>query len=109
MVTFAKLMTGAWGIKSDAKLTRGDVVTVCRRDGSSKQMVVGAEVGDGTHYSAHEVGSEPAAPVARPCDATAKAASRPVARFWRPCGYPGCDRNHCDECEGRGGRGHTYG
>jgi hypothetical protein len=48
MVTFAKLITGAWGIKSDTKLTRGGVVTVCRRDGSSKQMVVGYEVSNGT-------------------------------------------------------------
>ena len=23
-------------------------------------------------------------------------------RAWRPCGYPGCNRSHCDECEGQG-------
>ena len=23
-------------------------------------------------------------------------------RAWRPCGYPGCNRAHCDECEGQG-------
>ena len=21
---------------------------------------------------------------------------------WSPCGYPGCNPNHCDECDGRG-------
>ena len=21
---------------------------------------------------------------------------------WRPCGYPGCSRSYCDECDGRG-------
>jgi hypothetical protein len=108
MVTFAKLRSGAWGIKSDTKLTRGDVVVVSKRDGSTKQMVVGAEVGDGTHYSALEVGSEPAAHAAPTCGATVKAPSSPVARFWRPCGYPGCSRNHCDECEGRGSRQRIY-
>lgn len=24
-------------------------------------------------------------------------------RTWRPCGYPGCNRSHCDECDGSGG------
>jgi hypothetical protein len=23
-------------------------------------------------------------------------------RAWRPCGYPGCTRTHCDECDGQG-------
>ena len=23
-------------------------------------------------------------------------------RPWRPCGYPGCNQAHCDECDGEG-------
>mgnify|MGYP001203854126 CR=1 FL=1 len=23
-------------------------------------------------------------------------------RNWRPCGYPGCNPNYCDECDGEG-------
>ncbi len=25
-------------------------------------------------------------------------------RNWRPCGYPGCNPNYCDECDGEGYR-----
>ena len=28
-----------------------------------------------------------------------------VRRAWRPCGYPGCNPTHCDECDGEGARG----
>ena len=38
------------------------------------------------------VGAAPAARSARP------------ARRWHPCGYPGCNPAHCDDCDGRGGR-----
>jgi len=27
-----------------------------------------------------------------------------VPAGWRPCGYPGCNPNHCDECDGEGRR-----
>jgi hypothetical protein len=31
--------------------------------------------------------------------------SAPTRRFgWRPCGYPGCSPNYCDECDGEGYR-----
>jgi hypothetical protein len=30
-----------------------------------------------------------------------RAAPRP-SKGWRPCGYPGCNRAHCDECDGAG-------
>lgn len=33
----------------------------------------------------------------------AKSQRRP--RNWRPCGYPGCSPNFCDECDGEGYRG----
>lgn len=36
---------------------------------------------------------------------TAERVSNPAARSptgWRPCGYPGCSSNYCDECNGRG-------
>ena len=39
--------------------------------------------------------------------ATPKAPARPTGAArrpgWHPCGYPGCNPVHCDECDGRGG------
>lgn len=33
----------------------------------------------------------------------APSAPRPTShRPWRPCGYPGCSRAYCDECDGEG-------
>lgn len=43
-------------------------------------------------------GAAPSRPVRRP-------GWRPGRRTgWVPCGYPGCNPGHCDECDGKGGR-----
>jgi hypothetical protein len=42
-VTYAKLHSGAWGVRGNA-LAEGDVVTVVRRDGSQAQVTVGRVV-----------------------------------------------------------------
>lgn len=44
---------------------------------------------------------------AGPLPTTQGTSSGPVrrrsSRPWYPCGYPGCNRNYCDECDGMGG------
>ena len=44
------------------------------------------------------------APAKSRVSAPAFAYARP-ARAFRPCGYPGCNPNYCDECDGEGYRG----
>jgi hypothetical protein len=38
---------------------------------------------------------------------TTKPTSTRVVRTFRPCGYPGCNPNYCDECDGEGYRGYN--
>lgn len=92
-VTFSKLRSGAWGLRSEVELAPGAVVTVTRRDGSTSEQVVANLVfaGGGVYLYA----------------TADRATNRPAARRatssrWRPCGYPGCNPSHCDECEGYG-------
>jgi hypothetical protein len=40
----------------------------------------------------------------RPQAAKAAPAVRQTPRWWRPCGYPGCSSQYCDECDGEGYR-----
>jgi len=86
MVTWIKLNDGTWGIRGDG-LSPGQTVTVTKRDGTSSRVVVGSIVST-------ENGTT-TAKVSRPY--------RP--RNWRPCGYPGCNPHHCDECDGKGAGG----
>ena len=54
---------------------------------------------------AHQIVSEAGLKSARRTAATAPShstrTSRP-RRAFRPCGYPGCNPAHCDECDGAG-------
>ena len=43
--------------------------------------------------------------------AAPKSPARPTGTrrlSWRPCGYPGCNPGHCDECDGKGAGGSRY-
>jgi hypothetical protein len=41
--------------------------------------------------------------------APAKPPARKVRANWAPCGYPGCNPNYCDECDGDGYRPYRRG
>lgn len=45
-----------------------------------------------------------AAPAVAPSAGRAVSSGRHVRRGWRPCGYPGCSPQYCDECDGDGYR-----
>jgi len=56
------------------------------REAEARQLVAGA-------------GPKTAAPsLGRASRATGR-----VRAAWRPCGYPGCNSNYCDDCDGLGG------
>jgi hypothetical protein len=90
MVTYSKLKDGTWGLRSTESLKEGSTVVVAKRDGSSKNEHVGREVGKGQGWALYTI--------------SAAATSNAKSRNWRPCGYPGCNQNYCDECDGEGYR-----
>lgn len=51
MTNYAKLNDGSWGIRSDKKLTVGQILTVTKRDGTSKSETVSRVVTSGVGYS----------------------------------------------------------
>lgn len=52
-----------------------------------------------THVACPAAGTVAAAPRAARSYAMAPRSKRP----WVPCGYPGCNAYHCDDCDGAGG------
>lgn len=113
MASWTKLKDGNWGIRSTEELVVGSHVSVKKADGSSSKVPVGAFV---TRFNTVEKetiflyqkgvltttakGAE-AQPKVKRARGRAPAYSRaPVGMEWRPCGYPGCNPRHCDECQG---------
>lgn len=92
MITYTKLRDGSWGVRSTEALQVGQVVQVNKASGEVKQETIRGLVwtGNGVWLCSIEprVVQAPARP-ARPSN-------------WRPCGYPGCSPNYCDECDGDG-------
>jgi hypothetical protein len=65
------------------------------------RIAVGSRVEWSKGASARHVACAGSAPVSRV--SAARSAPRPTSRRpWRPCGYPGCNQSHCDECDGEG-------
>jgi len=82
--------------------------TVCPT--CSNRIEVGADVewsrGEKARHivcpSATATKSATAAPVNRTVNRPARKSN------WRPCGYPGCNPQFCDECDGKGAGGYRY-
>lgn len=88
--TYTKLKSGNWGIRATRSVSEGDRVTVTKRDGTTKFETIAKIVWtDGTSAWLCAIAPSPA-PVPRP------------RRAFRPCGYPGCSQDYCDECDGQG-------
>jgi len=61
-VTFTRLKSGEWGLRSDGPLKNGQTVTVRKKDGSIKTMTVGKVVYSGGEVSLATIGEERASP-----------------------------------------------
>lgn len=93
VATFTKLRSGAWGLRvTGGAASPGAFLAVTKRDGTTQQVTVGEVVWQGKDEKTGQ-------PIA--ICTMAKAAPK-KARKWRPCGYPGCNPSHCDECDGEG-------
>ena len=58
-ITWAKLRDGNWGLRSDAALERGFVVTVTRKNGVTSPAIVGNRVAtDGATWWLYAIGSK---------------------------------------------------
>jgi hypothetical protein len=67
------------------------------------RITVGSQVVWTKGSQARHVGCAGSAPASQV--RAAPSSTRPTSRrTWRPCGYPGCNRSHCDECDGEGYR-----
>ena len=100
MNTFTKLRDGSWGLRAETAVVLNDVVTVSKKDGSTSEVVPTALVwaGNGVHlYTCSPV--TPKA-VTKSAPAAAYHGGRGRRGAWRPCGYPGCNPTHCDDCDG---------
>lgn len=66
--TWTKLNDGSWGLRSTVALSEGEVVTVCRKDGSRSKATVGRRVwtGNGVWLYATAPKAEKVAPVVAP-------------------------------------------
>lgn len=89
--TYAKLNTGSWGVRVEGpKPAEGAALTVTKRDGTQKKEVIERVLWSGGGVYLCAIAPKTAAP------ASSEARRRP----WSPCGYPGCNPRHCDECDG---------
>lgn len=98
-ITYTKLKReDAWGLRATEALAPGAHVAVTKKDGKTKTEVVGklawkSEDGTVFLYTIEQAGG------GAPRSSSGQQRSR---RPWAPCGYPGCNPNYCDECDGRG-------
>ncbi len=90
--TYAQLRDKTWGVRSTEVLEPGQRVTVTKKSGERKTETINRIVWTGN-------GIWLASVVAQRSES-----SRPRRRNWQPCGYPGCNPNYCDECDGEGYR-----
>jgi len=98
---FARLNTGAWGIRIvGAAPAAGAKVVVAKRDGSRSTVVIDRVVWQSDGIVLCSIGATGAGSGS----GSGGGHSQRSRSGWRPCGYPGCSRFHCDECDGQGGR-----
>lgn len=102
--TWAKLRDDSWGVRlSHDEGKPGETVTVTRKNGTSSDEVLGTRVAGGPGWSLWTVVQKDKA--APKVERKATAVAPKVRKGWRPCGYPGCRPEHCDECDGEGAGG----
>lgn len=97
--TYSKLRNGNWGVRVSGKAAVGDVVTARRRDNTTQRVRITHIVWSGNDVTLCEFESFDSRPRERAAAPAPKAARK--SKF-RPCGYPGCNPQHCDECNGEG-------
>jgi hypothetical protein len=100
--TYTKLRTGEWGVRIVGKAPIvGQAVKVQKRDGETKEETIGGIVWSG--------GGVVICSITRAATSGGKVSNggrygtARGRRSWRPCGYPGCSQDYCDECDGEGG------
>ena len=103
--SWRKAPDGAWQISGEAAgLVVGRQIVVRRKDGSTSietvQTVTPAGTMGGVAMALAVPMPSPARTAARAPESNERQHRR--ARKWWPCGYPGCNPNHCDECDGLG-------
>lgn len=112
--TWAKGRQGDWlaRIQSDG-VTVGDALVIVSRDGRETQGSVSRIVWSGRSDDGRAVTLAAFSQPERAAQPRAQAGGgqagggqrgRGVRAGWRPCGYPGCNPGHCDECDGEGYR-----
>jgi hypothetical protein len=97
--TWAKGRQGDWLARVVGVAQPGDRAIVRSRDGREKTVRLGRIVWSGEGVTL--------ATIAREGEGEGggqPAARRAVRRNWQPCGYPGCNPNYCDDCDGEGYR-----
>lgn len=101
MITWSKLKSGDWGLRSTSQLQMGTSVNVSKKDGTIKAAIVGQEVWNGNGVWIYAVGAAYAAASRAP-----KFTGRASRGFARCEGW-GADNphppreGHCPYCDGR--------
>lgn len=99
--TFTKLKNGSWGLRvQGTEVSPGSRVTVTRKDGAQVVKTIGQVLWTGEGVSLCSIDESGAA-------AAPKSGTR-NRRPFVPCGYPGCNSSHCDECDGEGRYGESW-
>lgn len=108
--SWRKLNSGEWGVGlTSDRHQPGEVVEVTKKNGGTSKVTLGKRVAGGANnggeWSLWTVEAQARATPPTPAPAPAPKAVPPKRRNWHPCGYPGCNPNQCDECDGEGLRG----
>ncbi len=93
---WVKLSSG-FGVRVPAGVDSapGSTVSVQSREGGTREVTLAALIT--TEADGARIFAVPPRKVSRD-----RAPRR--SHYWRPCGYPGCNPGHCDECDGEGYR-----
>jgi hypothetical protein len=96
VASFTKLQSGKWGVRSPgARPLPGGILVVHKKDGTMSEVEVVRVVWSSPADDLHLCETRDTKPRERPAYVR-------TDRAWRPCGYPGCTRTYCDECDGQG-------
>ena len=99
--SWTKLKSGAWGIKTRGDAPKpGEAVTVTKANGETRTVTVARVIwrGEGVALCSIE-GNDNST---RSNGSNGGSSGGRSSRAWAPCGYPGCNSNYCDECDGVG-------
>lgn len=91
--TYTKLKSGAWGVRvKGARPQENHQVTVKKKSGDTKRETIDTVLWSSEDGQVHL------------CAIRARNACEICGHShgWAPCGYPGCERGYCDECDGGG-------